>query len=697
MDVFRSLAGFAAFAFQGSSVPFQRIQATRRLRLVGILALIGVVAQSISCTRGATTETTRAIPAGALRGANVLLVTIDTLRADHVGSYGGNRGLTPTIDRLAAEGLRFETTYAHVPLTLPSHAALLTGAYPFINGVRDNGSFRFDGRHPTLASTLKAAGYRTGAFVAAFVLDARFGLNAGFDVYDDKYGSRPAGGALSVVERPADRVLDAAVSWIERPADRSRPWFAWAHLYDPHEPYDPPEPFHSRYASDLYSGEIAFADARLGAALDRLARQGFLTHTLVVVAADHGESLGDHQERTHGLFAYDATLRVPFVMWAPPAIQPGVFTAAARLVDLMPTALDLVGLPASVPSGRSLRPFVGGDPADDPGSYFEALNANLTRNWAPLAGLVSRGFKLIDLPIPELYDLTADPGERTNVYARRQDLAKALERQLDALRAGATVATPSAVDPDAAQRLRSLGYVVAPAARPARSFTARDDPKTLVALNNRLDDALDAIRTGTPGVAERTLKELIAARPDFTVAYDRLALLYRETGRVQEAISTLESAARDGVADAASLAALGGYLQEAGRFDRSVEVLQASLTLNPAEMEAYEKLGVTYTRMGRYAEAHRMFGHMLSVAPNSATTYNNLGSLYLTEHRYAEAVDSLTRAVAIDPGMANAHNGLGVAYAHLGQMDRAIVEWRKALALGPDLADARFNLERALR
>jgi len=192
---------------------------TRRLGLFRIPALVVAVAIGLSCRQAPATKTTQAIAAGALRGANVLLVTIDTLRTDHVGAYGGTRGLTPTIDRLAAEGLRFETTYAHVPLTLPSHTALLTGAYPFVNGVRDNGSFRFDGRHPTLASTLKAAGYRTGAFVAAFVLDARFGLNAGFDLYDDKYGSRPAGGALSVVERPADKVLDAAVSWIASPGE----------------------------------------------------------------------------------------------------------------------------------------------------------------------------------------------------------------------------------------------------------------------------------------------------------------------------------------------------------------------------------------------------------------------------------------------------------------------------------------------
>jgi choline-sulfatase len=496
-------------------------------------------------------------------------------------------------------------------------------------------------------------------------------------------------------------VLDAAAGWIAGRGDAAaatQPWFAWAHLYDPHEPYDPPEPFRTRYASDPYAGEIAFADAELGAALDRLARSGHMAHTLVVVAADHGESRGDHQERTHGLFAYDATLRVPLVMWAPPVIRPGVYREMARLVDVMPTVLDLVGVAGVSASGRSLRPLVGGGgSADVPVSYFEALNANLTRNWAPLAGLVSGGFKLIDLPIPELYDLGADPGERSNLYARRQDMAKQLERQLDALRAHATVATAAPVDRDTVQRLQSLGYVVAPAPRPARSFTARDDPKTLVALSNRLDEALDSVKKGAPEAAERILRELIAARADFTVAYDRLAQLYHDTGRTEAAIGTLEGAARDGMADAASLAALGGYLQEVGAFDRSVAVLQAALTLNPNEMESYEKLGVTYTRMGRYAAAHEMFAHMLSVAPNSATTYNNLGSLYLAEHRYADAVRSLSQAIAINPELANAHNGLGVAYAQQGQMDRAVVEWRTALELRPDLNDARDNLAHVRR
>ena len=669
---------------------------TGRIQRALAAGVLSTALVSAGCGGGASAPPPT--PRAALPRANILLVTIDTLRADHVGAYGNTHGLTPTIDRLAAEGLRVATTYAHVPLTLPSHTALMTGTYPFVNGVRDNGSFRFDGSRPTLATTLKAAGYRTGAFVSAFVLDARFGLNAGFDIYDDKFGSRSAGGALSVLERPADATLAAATSWIAGagPGGAAPPWFAWVHLYDPHEPYDPPEPQRSAFAADPYAAEVAFADEQLGEALDLLKSRGQLANTLVVVTADHGESLGEHQERTHGLFAYDATLRVPLVVWAPPAVTPGVLTGPARLVDVAPTVLDLVGVAAPAGQGQSLWPFAAThQPIADTDVYFEALNANLTRHWAPLTGLVARGLKVIDLPTRELYDLAADPGEKTNLYEARRAEADAITRRLFALRATGQAAAPAPVDRDTEQRLRSLGYLVRPAAAGERTYTADDDPKSLVGLNNLLDDALVALKRGQPASAERLLKRLLAERPDFTVAYDRLAQVYRDTGRLPRAVETLEGASRAGVADAALLAALGGYLQESGDLTRAANVLEAALKLNPSEMEIYEKLGITYTRLGRTDAAHGMFAHMLSVAPNSATTHNNLGSLYLSERRWDEALTSLTRALEIDPAMANAYNGRGVAFAQQGKLDQAIGEWRKALELRPDLRDARDNISRA--
>jgi arylsulfatase A-like enzyme/Flp pilus assembly protein TadD len=641
--------------------------------------------------------------AGVLRGANVLLVTIDTLRADRVGAYGSPLGITPTLDRFAAEGLRYEIARAHVPLTLPSHATVMTGRYPFANGVRDNGSFRFDGSHPTLAGTLKQAGYSTAAFVGAFVLDGRFGLNAGFDLYDDRM--RGSGSNLDVVQRTAEQVLAPATDWIlqhdhrQPSADKSPPWFGWIHLYDPHEPYTPPEPFRTRYAGDPYAGEIAYTDAVLGQFLDRLRSSGALDHTLVVIASDHGESLGEHGERTHGLFAYDVTLRVPLILWAKGALQPAVSRSPSRLVDLMPTVLDLVGVPVPPAiDGRSLRAVPHrAVPADDPGTYFEALNANLTRGWAPLKGMVHGKWKVIDLPIPELYDVTGDAGETSNLYASKRAEARDVEARLDRASAGAASPAPATVDAAAAARLRSLGYIVGSAPKPSRAYTAADDPKRLAHLNAALDDAVDLWSRGDGARAIETLRAVIRERPDLTVAYDRLAFMLRASGRIGDAVGVLDDAARAGHADRALLRSLGSALGDAGDFRRSAAVLEPLVREDGSDLQSSDALGQTYARMGRGPQAEAMFKRVLEASPNAAATWNNLGALYLSQNRTAEAIEALSRAITINPDLAAAYNGLGVAYAKGGQINRAVEQWQKALALRPDFADARYNLDRAAR
>jgi arylsulfatase A-like enzyme/Tfp pilus assembly protein PilF len=676
---------------------------------------LAVLAAAAACACNSRSHPAPPPAAGALRGSNVLLVTIDTLRADRVGAYGSPLGATPTLDRLAREGVRFDVAHAHVPLTLPSHATIMTGLYPGGNGVHDNGSFRFDGAKPTLAGRLKSAGYRTGAFVGAFVLDARFGLNAGFDRYDDRVQGDSAN--LDVVQRTAAAVLAPAYDWIangtvepsnpqprtvepknpERrtPTPDPGPWFAWVHLYDPHEPYAPPEPFASRYAQDRYAGEIAYADASLGAFLDRLRAAGALDRTLIVVAADHGESLGEHGERTHGLFAYESTLRVPLVIWAPRAIAPAVVVSPVRLVDVMPTILDLVGVSAGTLDGRSVRPlFDTGATADDPGSYFEALNANLTRNWAPLKGIVRNQLKLVDLPVPELYDLAADPGESRNLYASQRERARDLEARLDRVNAGAAPPTRAAVDSDAEARLRSLGYVVGGQPLPARAVTAADDPKRLVHLNTMLDDAAAALARGDADAAIATLRRAIAERPDLTIAYDRLAFALRGSGRSGEAIALLDGAARSGRADRALLRSLGALLRDTGAAARSMAVLEPLARDDPSDLQTADALGQAYARAGRFGDAETTFRRVLDASPNASTTWNNLGSLYLMMNRDAAAFDALSKAVAINPDLAGAHNGLGVVYARRKDLNRAAEEWRRALALRPDLADARANLDR---
>ncbi len=348
---------------------------------------------------------------GALKGRNVLLITIDTLRADRLGVYGNPAGLTPNLDRAAREGIRYAHAFSHVPITLPAHASILSGLLPFSHGIRNNTAFRL-GDTPTLATWLKGAGYRTGAFVGAFVLDRRFGLSHDFDTYDDYYGHIGDAAEFRIVERRAERVVEPALNWILGAASGDSgpraPWFAWIHLYDPHAPYEAPPEY--RPGRSAYDAEVAYTDAMIGRLLDRLRDTGELDRTLLVMTSDHGESLGEHGESTHGLFAYDATLTVPLVMKGP-GIKPGVIDQPVAQTAIAPTILDLLGIP--IPAGLDGRSLVGKTAAGTRSRtiYFEALDANLTRGWAPLSGIILDGWKYIELPLAELYDLSEDPVE----------------------------------------------------------------------------------------------------------------------------------------------------------------------------------------------------------------------------------------------------------------------------------------------
>ncbi len=374
-----------------------------------------IVAVVLALTASAWWLCTRpVVPLARFADQNVLLVTIDTLRADALGCYGG-RAATPVLDRLAAGGVRFDFAHAHAVVTLPSHASILTGEYPFTHGIRENSGYRLAPGRATLATRLRATGRAAGAFVGAVVLDARYGLNAGFDHYDDRLPVGHVPTAISMPERRGDEVVAAARRWIEA---QSGPWFAWVHLYDPHAPYAPPSPYDTQYAGAPYFGEVAWVDHVLAPLLDEV-RAG-TRPTLVVVTSDHGEALGEHGEMTHGLFAYEPTLRVPLILaqvgGATGTSHGTVSSVPARHVDLVPTILDLVGAPApgDLP-GRSLVPALAGQDSSDRVSYFEAMSASLNRGWAPLGGVLAGREKFIDLPLPELYDLATDAGEQRNL------------------------------------------------------------------------------------------------------------------------------------------------------------------------------------------------------------------------------------------------------------------------------------------
>ena len=618
---------------------------------------------------------------------NVLLVTIDTLRADALGSYGGG-AVTPNLDRLAARGARFDFAHAHAVVTLPSHASILSGRYPYEHGVRDNTGYRFDQSMPTLATLLKAQGFATGAFIGGFPLDRRFGLGVGFDTYDDRLESA-SGFEIGERERRADRVVAPALEWIGAQQGK---WFSWVHVYDPHVTYEAPEEWRARFPTDPYLAEVSWTDHALGALFSRLDQLD--RRTLVIVTADHGESLGDHGELTHGLFAYEPVLRVPLIVAdvgssRPARSQGAVITSPVRHVDLAPTILEAAGAPAlpSV-SGTSLLPVLNDEATDDRPSYFEAMTAAVARGWAPLRGVISAREKYIDLPIPELYDLAADPGETQNLAPGAQERARILFNTLRTFNT-APPARAAAETPETLERLRSLGYIGGASAPVRERYTEEDDPKRLVVIEQMLARAGDAQREGRFDEAISLYRQAIARRADTEDAYRKLALVYWRQGRARDAIETLEAALKAGVTQSEVRIKLGQYLAEAGQPARAIELLEASAGSDP---DALIGLGNAYMLAGRGPDAIRTFLRLLANDPRNAVAHENLGAAYLQQRNLAAAEQSLREAIALDPNRPGAHTALGVVLAESGREAAAIDAWTRAVAIEPRELNALYNL-----
>ncbi len=624
---------------------------------------------------------------------NVLLITIDTLRADALGCDGGP-ARTPNIDALAHAGVRFSFAHAHAVVTLPSHASILTGRYPFEHGYRENGGYRLAPGTPTLATLLKAQGFATGAFVGAFPLDARFGLTPGFDVYDGRFNDSGAGEQFLLPERPATAVVAHADAWIG--AQRAR-WFAWVHVYDPHAPYQPPPPFDREYAAHPYYGEVAAVDAALAPLL--AAARTSARPTLVVLTGDHGEGLGDHGEATHGLFAYESTLRVPLIVAEIGGDRAGraagvVEDAPARHIDIVPTVLDAlqIAAPTGLP-GHSLRTQVGRDGGRNRASYFEATSSMLDYGWAPLSGVLAGREKYIDLPIPELYDIARDPHEVQNLAASASassaNRESALRAQLAAF-AAAQPGAPMAERPDVLARLRSLGYVSGSAA-PKRRYTDHDDPKRLVELDHRMHDAVALDDKGRLEEAMAEYRAVLAVRADMMAASRHLAFDYWRRGDAASAIATLRAAERDGAPTAGEQVQLGAYLNGSGHSAEGLATLQRAAASSP-DVDALNALGLAYARNSRNAEALATFARALQIDPESAMTHENIGAIHLDAGRLREARDAFTRALAADPAAAPAHAGLAMVAMKNGDPTAAIDHWKRAVALQPADVDALYDL-----
>ncbi|MEW6320252.1 MAG: sulfatase-like hydrolase/transferase [Acidobacteriota bacterium] len=599
---------------------------------------------------------------------NLVVVTLDTTRLDRIAAYGRPEASeTPVFDRLAREGVLFDETMTTAPLTLPAHASMFTGRFPPQHGVRDNGGFFLGPDADTLAERLQARGYRTGAFVGAYVLDSKWGLDQGFERYADDFDlSQVRGLSLGSVQRRADEVVDLALPWLETVADER--FFAFLHFYDAHAPYDPPEPFASRFRGNPYNGEVAFADAQLGRVVEFLERRGLLDRTIIAVLADHGESLGEHDEGTHGFFIYETATHVPFLIRAPFERTSGRrVSSLVRVVDLMPTLLDLLGAadPGRGQAGRSLVPLMTGDAQDLAlDGYAEAMYPLHHYGWSELKALRAGRFKLIEAPRPELFDLEVDPRETTNLFAERRALGERLQAALRGMEAGfaADGAPPSAaadVDPEVRERLAALGYVGSFVATAGSSDAARADPKDKIDLFNLMSEARDLTKGDAP--------------------FDAVAALYRQV-----------LAADPQVIDA--WFSLGNVYYREGRYDEAIRHFRTALELKPDYDLALINMANAYRALGRDDDALAGYEHYLRVDPKNAWVQYQAGEIHLDRGADDRAAAYFEQALAIDPTVAPARVALGVVAYRRGDLAAAEREIRAALATKPDVRLAHFNL-----
>ncbi|MGA3090453.1 MAG: sulfatase-like hydrolase/transferase [Terriglobales bacterium] len=645
-----------------------------------------------------------ALPAAAQNPArpplNVVLITIDTLRADHVGCYGYKQIKTPNIDSLAAAGARFERAFAVVPVTLPSHSSMLTGTYPMQSGMHDFSGNKLSPLQPTLASVLKQSGYQTGAVIGAAVLDSRFGLNQGFDFYYDRFEfSRLDEANLDQMERPGNVVADVALDWLSKNSQKK--FFLWMHLYDPHFPYHPPEPYAREYAAQPYDGEIAFADEQVGRLLRFLKEKRIYENTVIVLCGDHGESLGEHGEKTHGFFIYNATMHVPLIIHLPENRSPENATARAiadpvSLVDLMPTVLDAVGVevPPQV-EGHSLLAQLRGEPAvgnlqaeRDRVLYGETFLPRIHFNWSELRGSENSKYHFIDAPRPELYDLAKDPGEVHNLFTEKKAVADEMRAKLLGLirdySAGKEMAEKTSLDPSLMERLKSLGYAgFSGGSDPTIGGRDLPDPKDRVAAYELISDAIADSQHGRYQESIDKLKAVIKTEPNSVPAHYLQGLNYYRLKSFDEAVDELQKTVQLSPDYALALFNLGMAEAHAGQMDAAIGTLQKTLQLDATNFEAAYNLGVAFLQKRQLEPAAAAFRQSVAINPELARGYRALGETLLYQGKIDDAIAELRRSVELAPQERDVHESLAKALAAKGLMAEADEETRRAQALAP--------------
>ena len=629
--------------------------------------------------------------ASAEQPPNVLLVTIDTLRADRVGCYGYKQARTRNIDRLAAEGIRFDKAYTPVPVTLPAHAVLFTGTYPMATGMHDFSGNRLNPSQPTMASLLREKGYATAGFVGAAVLDSRFGLDQGFDVYYDKFDfSRLDETNLDAMERRGDLVVDQALAWLNQ--NGRKPFFLWVHLYDPHDPYQPPPPFDAEFKARPYDGEIAFADSQVGRLMQAFRDKKLYDQTLIVLLSDHGEGLGEHKERTHGFFVYTSTLQVPLIFKLPAAksVRHSEVSAPVSLVDVLPTVLQLTGLPVSGGiQGRSLLPLMLGHRKESSeGLYAESFLPRLHFNWGELRSLRLGPYHFIDAPRPELYELSSDPRELRNLYEQKKEQAQEMQEQLERLikkyspALGEETGEKIGLDPALEERLKSLGYLaVSGGSNPTVDKTALADPKDRIEMYELVSEAVSDSQRGRYAESIAKLEATFQFEQDSVPVRYLLALNYYRLNDFTRAIKEFRAVLRLQPNYALAVYYLGLCYGKAGDWDQAIAVLKRALEMDASNFSAAFNLGAAYLKKGMVPEALAAFEQSVNIYPEYAQSYTAIGEVLLFQGRVDEALAAFRKAVSLAPNSASAHMALAKVLKEKGLYQEAQAELDKAQSL----------------
>lgn len=617
----------------------------------------------------------------------MVLITIDTLRADHLGCYGDKQIKTPNIDALASDGTRFERAFSVVPVTLPSHATMLTGTYPMLSGMHDFSLNKLNPSQPTLASVLKQSGYATGAVIAAAVLDSRFGLNQGFDFYYDHFDfNRLDETNLDEMERPGNEVADVALDWLEK--NWQKKFFLWMHLYDPHFPYKPPEPYRTEYAGRLYDGEIAFADVQVGRLVRFLKDMGVYENTVILLAGDHGEGLGEHGEKTHGFFIYNSTMHVPLMIRLPGVAGGKTVLEPVSLVDVMPTALSAAGvdIPAEV-QGKNLLPRVRGTTADvverDRNVYGETYLPRIHFNWSELRAAENEKYHFIDAPKPELYDVTSDPGELHNLLSEKRAVGEEMHAKLTALireySAGKELAEKTGLDPALIERLKSLGYAAfSGGSDPTISSRNLADPKDRIGVYEDFSDAMAESQHGHYPESIEKLNAVIKTEPNLVPAHYMQGLNYYRLKMYREAAEELQKAVDLSPDYALAVFNLGMAEAHAGRIDAAIATLQHAFELDKTNFEAAFNLGVAYLQKRDLEHAAGAFRMSVTAYPDFARGHRALGQTLLYQGKTDEAITELRRAVEEAPDDSEMHESLAKALDAKGLTAEANEERQRA-------------------